>query len=110
MTATAFAKSNNTPGTENDTFTFHFYIFEGKAAYEIGLCLEFSRALFRPTFDAIVRTVGEDGPTLSVNLLSDANAHDVDSSNTLSIDNTDTTRSEERRVGKECRSRWSPYH
>ena len=23
--------------------------------------------------------------------------------------NTDT-RSEERRVGKECRSRWSPYH
>src|SRR3712207_9247361 len=31
------------------------------------------------------------------------------------IDNTDNhetafTRSEERRVGKECRSRWSPYH
>src|SRR2546430_14937675 len=25
----------------------------------------------------------------------------------LSLDNT---RSEERRVGKECRSRWSPYH
>ena len=22
----------------------------------------------------------------------------------------DKTRSEERRVGKECRSRWSPYH
>ena len=22
----------------------------------------------------------------------------------------DSTRSEERRVGKECRSRWSPYH
>ena len=24
--------------------------------------------------------------------------------------NVDTLRSEERRVGKECRSRWSPYH
>ena len=24
--------------------------------------------------------------------------------------NWDKTRSEERRVGKECRSRWSPYH
>ena len=24
--------------------------------------------------------------------------------------NQATTRSEERRVGKECRSRWSPYH
>ena len=23
---------------------------------------------------------------------------------------TETNRSEERRVGKECRSRWSPYH
>ena len=23
---------------------------------------------------------------------------------------TDLSRSEERRVGKECRSRWSPYH
>ena len=23
---------------------------------------------------------------------------------------SDTDRSEERRVGKECRSRWSPYH
>ena len=28
----------------------------------------------------------------------------------LKIENTSTTRSEERRVGKECRSRWSPYH
>src|SRR2546429_4622983 len=27
-----------------------------------------------------------------------------------SIDGSATTRSEERRVGKECRSRWSPYH
>ena len=24
--------------------------------------------------------------------------------------NPNSTRSEERRVGKECRSRWSPYH
>ena len=28
----------------------------------------------------------------------------------LSTKRTYTTRSEERRVGKECRSRWSPYH
>ena len=26
------------------------------------------------------------------------------------IEAENTTRSEERRVGKECRSRWSPYH
>ena len=28
----------------------------------------------------------------------------------MRIDQTKPTRSEERRVGKECRSRWSPYH
>src|SRR5256885_10790597 len=28
----------------------------------------------------------------------------------LAADALDMTRSEERRVGKECRSRWSPYH
>ena len=27
-----------------------------------------------------------------------------------SMNNTGKGRSEERRVGKECRSRWSPYH
>ena len=26
------------------------------------------------------------------------------------VDNGEFVRSEERRVGKECRSRWSPYH
>ena len=28
----------------------------------------------------------------------------------ISVDELADTRSEERRVGKECRSRWSPYH
>ena len=28
----------------------------------------------------------------------------------VTISFTSTRRSEERRVGKECRSRWSPYH
>ena len=28
----------------------------------------------------------------------------------FSVDGENWTRSEERRVGKECRSRWSPYH
>ena len=32
------------------------------------------------------------------------------SANCLPNSDSITTRSEERRVGKECRSRWSPYH
>src|SRR3989442_9577811 len=33
-----------------------------------------------------------------------------DSSGTWDNDDAEAERSEERRVGKECRSRWSPYH
>ena len=34
----------------------------------------------------------------------------IDRVEVLVIDDGSTDRSEERRVGKECRSRWSPYH
>ena len=34
----------------------------------------------------------------------------LDKPNLITIGWTGTIRSEERRVGKECRSRWSPYH
>ena len=37
-------------------------------------------------------------------------AHRYDLANHLLSFNIDRYRSEERRVGKECRSRWSPYH
>ena len=30
--------------------------------------------------------------------------------NLTTLETTNKNRSEERRVGKECRSRWSPYH
>ena len=35
---------------------------------------------------------------------------DIDGNFTLNVPSNSTIRSEERRVGKECRSRWSPYH
>src|SRR3712207_7927652 len=37
-------------------------------------------------------------------------ARDVIRDFTQGEDKVDLSRSEERRVGKECRSRWSPYH
>ena len=44
------------------------------------------------------------GDALNLYLKNDASIH------TQSISNIYLIRSEERRVGKECRSRWSPYH
>ena len=41
---------------------------------------------------------------------SGGNNHGNGNSNAVSSDNGGGNRSEERRVGKECRSRWSPYH
>eukprot|EP00928_Gymnodinium_smaydae_P090194 TRINITY_DN74035_c0_g1_i1.p1 TRINITY_DN74035_c0_g1~~TRINITY_DN74035_c0_g1_i1.p1 ORF type:complete len:390 (-),score=33.16 TRINITY_DN74035_c0_g1_i1:17-1186(-) len=35
---------------------------------------------------------------------------DIERMNLAAVERSESTRSEERRVGKECRSRWSPYH
>ena len=47
----------------------------------------------------------ESGSFLTKDLHIDSDTHRI------AMDSADTAdRSEERRVGKECRSRWSPYH
>src|SRR3712207_6731260 len=68
-----------------------------------GLAEDVYRALFQITHDSLVRGGeellqgrGEVGASLFAAAAGIATLHDP--------------RSEERRVGKECRSRWSPYH
>ena len=43
---------------------------------------------------------------ITLNFNADVQAGDTDATISVSVED----RSEERRVGKECRSRWSPYH
>ena len=57
---------------------------------------------------AIMGPNGSGKSTLS-NILSGKKGYDV-SGEVLFENNNLFDRSEERRVGKECRSRWSPYH
>ena len=45
-----------------------------------------------------LRSASDDVETIALNLWN------------LALDHVEGSRSEERRVGKECRSRWSPYH
>src|SRR2546430_8115432 len=47
------------------------------------------------------------GRTVNISNLTIANGGGIKNSGVLTVTNS---RSEERRVGKECRSRWSPYH
>ena len=57
--------------------------------------------------------VAHDGCALKLLALLQAAGQGLDQDLYLSekpIDNQTVLRSEERRVGKECRSRWSPYH
>ena len=42
--------------------------------------------------------------------ITDVRLRKVNSENRMKAVASVTFRSEERRVGKECRSRWSPYH
>src|SRR6266496_3648120 len=72
-----------------------FFFFKQKTAYELSTCLAFRRVLFRSFLPAPSRhfRAGGEGP------------HSCGGSAVKREE-----RSEERRVGKECRSRWSPYH
>ena len=54
-------------------------------------------------------SAASDNPDIVINLVSMSlknSEHDV----RMKTQNAEYRRSEERRVGKECRSRWSPYH
>ena len=66
-----------------------------------------------PVLDAAKRTIiySKFRITISAFLnLGPGNTSDALVQNALSLLTQPAARSEERRVGKECRSRWSPYH
>ena len=54
-------------------------------------------------------TKKDETKTVTINGIDYEVTNDKNSANTL-IYTIEPSRSEERRVGKECRSRWSPYH
>src|SRR5215831_18752218 len=78
----------------NDVFMAVSFFFKQKTAYEMPKCLEFRRVLFRSEVLGDRLAAGEGRDVLQHGL----------------PPVTEDLRSEERRVGKECRSRWSPYH
>src|SRR6266446_9082104 len=69
-----------------------FYFFKQKTAYEITRCLEFRRVLFRSSVGVKLSGTRHLWVKRGAELIAGA-----------------VGRSEERRVGKECRSRWAPY-
>ena len=65
-------------------------------------------ALIRQRIDGVLSPFDMRGRDISVGLV---NPRGVEMSvPDFEIAGEDGNRSEERRVGKECRSRWSPYH
>src|SRR2546430_16120280 len=59
---------------------------------------------------ATLRTRGRAGRSAEDRLLCKQEALGSNPSRSTDISGSRELRSEERRVGKECRSRWSPYH
>ena len=47
---------------------------------------------------------------ITVATLADGDAREAEAKARANAERAGERRSEERRVGKECRSRWSPYH
>src|ERR1043166_5396598 len=87
-------------------------------AIHFGLCAYFYRTRFQSA--ETVFAPKDQTPTFKVRSITDSNLDktSVDQTNPAAKPNPDNSdvqlpdekRSEERRVGKECRSRWSPYH
>src|SRR2546425_8123396 len=61
-----------------------------------------------PIIDSLF--VGNQAPRPSVTYYDGAGRSRTPAATEIRWASSDTARSEERRVGKECRSRWSPYH
>ena len=71
--------------------------------------------LFGLTLDELERIAAENGmPRFAARQIASwlyrKGADSIGGMTDLSLKNREKLRSEERRVGKECRSRWSPYH
>ena len=105
--------------------TFVFFFFKQKTAYEIHQWLEFRRVLFRSLEEAyqeleqdaakVIEETGFDVSKAHITRLADMRyiGQGFEVVTTLPegpYEASSAERSEERRVGKECRSRWSPYH
>ena len=60
--------------------------------------------------EMLADSIGIPGTSVSLPVLTLIGNKEMYIENIKSIMEYDDTRSEERRVGKECRSRWSPYH
>src|SRR4051794_41231319 len=79
---------------------YFFFFFKQKTAYEIGLGIP-AEPLFRSSWEVATASSKEWNNSLKTKLsLLPKKLFRIRMSR----------RSEERRVGKECRSRWSPYH
>ena len=89
LTAAGFALFNDLAAGEDDTFTLSYDIDDGTTTIGNTLDVTVDGANDDPTASPIVRSVDEDGPTLSVSLLGDANASDPDATDELAIQNID---------------------
>src|SRR2546426_4663108 len=93
----------------------YFFFKKKKAEYNFTGRLDLSRLLFRSQHGVslaqpveLVEHQPHHGLGLLVGVQREAPFRRLDVADGWVI--VDLTRSEERRVGKECRSRWSPYH
>src|SRR5205085_7721229 len=100
-------------GSYTCLYFFFFFFFKQKTAYEIGLGIP-AEPLFR---SACLITQGKREQFSGFNRTLDA-INNVfrkfsafhDETGRLNVDGMNIIRSEERRVGKECRYRWTAYH
>src|SRR5690554_2631082 len=84
---------------ETDKATIEFESFHSGTLLHIGV----QEGETAPV-DSVLAIIGKEGEDISTLLKGEKPVEKTEEKT------TETPRSEERRVGKECRSRWEPYH
>src|SRR5690242_20978340 len=98
-------------------FFFFFFFFFSSRRRHTRLTCDWSSDVCSSDLDGdhfiephFFRDIGEMIAVVAIYAYEDAAAGDQQVEIAIAIDIAECHRSEERRVGKECRSRWSPYH
>src|SRR5258708_30043500 len=94
---------------------FFFFFFQAEDGIRDDLVTGVQTCALPILVGDVDRNSSSTSPTIQSMILDSASMADSTSSMTLTLSSSSNTsgyssRSEERRVGKECRSRWSPYH
>ena len=90
--------------------SFDFVVKQPPVAIQLKEAAKVQKGSAQPNRDKVAEVTWEQVRAIAQDKMPDLNCFTLESAMRMVAGTARSMRSEERRVGKECRSRWSPYH